>query len=134
MREERYRKALERIEKMFSGEGTVRVEQCRMREIVREAFHPDEQCPQCKGVGEVPQIREENHGDCVNCESCGPWNNKCKLFKAYVDEFSKDICSEFVNRFPMQKCPSCAGIIPKKEESDPIEDKFEILDIRNKNE
>ncbi len=100
-------RALKKMQMMFSKEGTVRVDQCRMREIIRQVYYPDKPCTQCNGVGEIPQIRTPDHGDCKNWESRGPWHGWCKLHKKDTLEETKDICHKFENKFPMQKCPSC---------------------------
>lgn len=80
----------------------------RVKEIIRQAFNPDEPCPQCEGEGKVPQIRTPDCGDCISYTCSGPWSGDCGKGHEIQDEIDP-ICSEFTNRFPMQTCPSCGG-------------------------
>ncbi len=105
----RFKNALKQIGGMDFNTGRADLLGLRVKEIIRRAFHPDEPCPQCKGAGEVPQIREFDHGDCKKWESRGPYNGWCKEFKENRDEMAKDVCYKFDPRLPMQKCPSCGG-------------------------
>lgn len=109
MSEELLKEALEKIDSMNFPAGRGSTLGLEIREVIRKAFHPDEPCPQCKGAGEVPQIREFDHGDCKKWESRGPYNGWCKHFQENRDEMAKDVCYKFDPRLPMQKCPSCKG-------------------------
>lgn len=127
--EHRYKDALLKIANMNFNTGRADLLGLRIKEVVREAICPDKPCPQCNGVGEVPQIRTPDHGDCRNWESRGPYNGWCKLHKDYRDEMAKDLCHKFDHRLPMQTCPSCDGKKFTKMALEKIDDRFDILDL-----
>lgn len=106
---ERFDKTLKRIEKMFQKDGTVRVDTCRMKEMVRQAYHPDEPCPQCKGVGKIPSTNRDC-GVCKGYDSQTMGYGKCTKGKkkGLVDEGDFP-CEDFDDICPMQTCPSCRG-------------------------
>lgn len=126
--EKRYKDALEEIARMNVGPIT--------NEIIRRALHPKETCPQCNGAGEVPQIRTPDCGDCESYSSTGPWSGECHKGHKISDETDSVCYSDFVNRRPMQTCPSCNGRSKDYEEEKTVpvqthhhHDFFEHIDI-----
>lgn len=105
---ERFKNALKQIDQInFTGKASaIGLE---VQEIIRQAFHPNEPCPQCKGVGEVPQIRTPDCGDCVSYTCTGPYSGDCNKGHKIQDETDSVCSKDFVNEFPMQTCPSCRG-------------------------
>jgi len=97
MSEERYKDALNQIANMDLGP--------RVKEIIRRAFHPTEPCPQCEGVGEVP-----NTSKWCLFEEEGPMTIKCLKFNKYVQNSNicRD-CNAFEAKYPKMTCPSCNG-------------------------
>lgn len=130
--EQKYKKTLEQIANMNFNTGRTDLLGLRIKEVIRETLHPYEPCPQCKGVGEVPQIREEICGDCKFAKSTGsPWETKtCELKKkkGIFDEWTTP-CHKFENRFPMETCPSCNGKKFTKVILEVDSGRFEILDL-----
>ena len=114
---DRYKRALDQI--------NVVTKNVRIKEIIRQAFHPDEQCPQCNGVGEVTNTSKW----CV-FEEEGPMTLKCLKFNKYVQNSNicRD-CSDYEAKYPKMKCPSCNGKKFKKPTLEEINNRFEILDL-----
>jgi hypothetical protein len=117
MSEERYKDALKQIDAMDLGP--------RVKEIIRRAFHPDEPCPQCEGVGEVPNTSKW----CI-FEEEGPMTLKCLKFNKYVQNSNicRD-CPDYAAKYPKMTCPSCSGKKFTKVELQEVDDRFEILDL-----
>ncbi len=105
-------RALKKMQMMFSTEGTVRVDQCRMRELIRQVYYPDKPCTQCLGKGEVPNTSKW----CV-FEEEGPMTLKCLKFNKYVQNSNicRD-CHDYTAKHPKIKCPSCLNKPTLKEQ------------------
>lgn len=136
MSNNRFKDALEQINNMNFNTGRADLLGLEVREVIRRAFHPDEQCPQCNGAGEVLRTLQADHGSCRNWESRGPYNGWCKKLKEYRDECGFDVCSMFDDRWPTEKCPSCNGKPIKTKEEIPIgvshkHDFFENIDLED---
>ena len=127
--EDRYKKALKKIGDMNFNTGRADLLGLRIKEIVREAIHPYKPCPQCKGVGKVPQIRIPDCGDCVNFSSTGPWSGVCSKNHKINDDTDSICSTDFENRLPMQTCHSCGGEKFTKIILEEIDDRFDILDL-----
>ena len=114
MNSDRYRKALEEINNMATGDRGVSAK--RVREIIRRAFHPNETCPQCNGEGEVPNTSRW----CV-FEKEGPMTIECLKFNKYVQNSNicRD-CSDYTAKYSKMKCPSCNGKSTEYEEDEPV--------------
>ena len=132
---DRLKDALEEINNMDFDTGRADLLGLRVKEVIRRAFHPDEPCPQCKGVGEVSRIRTPDCGNCKYYSTTGPYSGECHKGHHIQDETDSVCSTDFVDNFPMEICPSCRGIkIIKEEEEDNYkdDDRFELLDIREK--
>ena len=109
---DRYKEALEEIYNMSFETGRADLLGLRVKEVIRRALHPSEECPQCNGAGEVPNTIRE----CV-FEEEGPMTIKCLKFNKYVQNSNicRD-CLDYTAKHSKMKCPSCLGQLTLKEE------------------
>ena len=106
---ERYKDALEKIDKISFSTGRADLLGKRVKEVIRKAIHPDETCPECKGTGEVPN-HSTDCGSCTSWNCTGPYSGICKKnIKQNIDECDPRCSEGFEYSVPMLTCTTCNG-------------------------